>query len=202
MARSLLASAAIMPLMQPRERPLVVTKHDVSWQAFEDFLVRRGDALPRVTYLDGVLELMSPTYDHETIRRRFADVLEAYLDHLGIEWEGVGHWTLKQAPNAGLEPDECYILRNISRRTPDLAVEVVWKSGGIDKLEIYRRLGVGEVWFWIDEVVTIWVLRDGGYVRVDESEAAPGIDFSILPEMLALPSQSAVRKALRARYAK
>jgi hypothetical protein len=27
-------------------------------------------------------------------------------------------------------------------------IEVVWTSGGLGKLEIYRRLGVGEFWQW------------------------------------------------------
>jgi len=37
--------------------------------------------------------------------------------------------------------------------------EVVWTSGGIDKLEIYRRLGVGEVWRWKDSRIEIHVLQ-------------------------------------------
>jgi Uma2 family endonuclease len=57
-----------------------------------------------------------------------------------------GAWTLKSPPNqSGLEPDECYLVGDQDKPTPDLAIEVVWTSGGIDKLEIYGRLGIGEV---------------------------------------------------------
>ncbi|MEG4506483.1 Uma2 family endonuclease [Microcoleus sp. F6_B4] len=35
---------------------------------------------------------------------------------------------------------------------PDLAIEVVFTSGGIDKLQLYKRLGIPEVWFWEDGV--------------------------------------------------
>jgi hypothetical protein len=30
-------------------------------------------------------------------------------------------------------------------QVPDIAIEVVWTSGGIDKLEVYRGLDVPEV---------------------------------------------------------
>lgn len=30
---------------------------------------------------------------------------------------------------------------------PDIAVEVIWTSGGLDKLEIYRKLGRGKFGF-------------------------------------------------------
>ncbi len=57
--------------------------------------------------------------------------------------------TLKSPPSqSGLKPDECYLVGDQDKAVPVLAIEVVWTSGGIDKLEIYKRLGVGEVWFW------------------------------------------------------
>jgi len=53
-------------------------------------------------------------------------VIEAYLSHLRITYDGVGAWLLKSAPEkAGLEPDECYILHDVTKNTPDLALEVV-----------------------------------------------------------------------------
>lgn len=77
----------------------------------------------------------------------------------------------------------------------------MWTSGGIDKLEIYRRLGVGEVWFWVANAITVHVLTDAGYERREKSACLPGFDFALVAEMLALPSLSAVRKALRTRLA-
>jgi Uma2 family endonuclease len=178
-----------------------VVLNGVSWDAFETFLTLRGDARPKVTYLEGTLELMSPSRDHESIKKRFAAIIEAYLDHHGVTYEGVGSWLLKHAPKkAGLEPDECYILHDISKQRPDLALEVVWTSGGIDKLEIYRRLGVREVWFWIDEQVTVHVLTEAGYEARATSEVVSGFDFSLVGEMMELPALSDVRRALRQRF--
>ena len=197
---------AVMPATSttnasPDER---VVMHDVSWDAFESILRERGDVSgPRVTYLEGTLELMSPSRDHEVIRKRFSVVVEAYLNQLKIVYEGAGAWLLKNAPKqAGLEPDECYILHDVSKPRPDLALEVVWTSGGIDKLEVYRRLGVGEVWFWSDDEVTVHVLTGAGYELRSASACLPGFDFSIVQEMMALPSLSAVYLALAERFAR
>ena len=50
-----------------------------------------------------------------------------------------------------VEPDECYVFGPPRKaRRPDLTIEVIWTSGSIDKLEIYRKLTVGEVWIWRD----------------------------------------------------
>ena len=177
--------------------------HGVSWEAFEAIVRERGDvSRPRVTYLEGTLELMSPSRDHESIRKRFSAVVEEYLDQLGIVWDGAGAWLLKNAPEqAGLEPDECYLLHDPDKDRPDLALEVVWTSGGIDKLEVYRRLGVREVWFWIDDEITVHVLTDAGYELRTTSACLPGFEFSLVEEMLTLPTLGDVRKALRARFA-
>ena len=174
---------------------------DVTWDAFEAFIAARGESGPRVTYLKGTLELMGPSRDHENIKTRFAAVVEAYLDHLDFEYDGVGSWLLKSRPQeAGVEPDECYVLHDLRKeRWPDLAIEVVWTSGGIDKLEVYRRLGIGEVWFWIGGKVTIHVLTPAGYEQRATSTCVPGFDGSLVAELMDLPSLSAVRKALRAR---
>lgn len=49
----------------------------------------------------------------------------------------------------GAEPDECYVFgEDPDPERPDLAIEVIWISGGMNKLEIYRALGVAEVWHW------------------------------------------------------
>lgn len=173
----------------------------VSWRAFEAILTARGDtAGPRVTYLEGDLELMSPSRDHESIKKRFAAVVEAFLDELDIEWDGIGAWLLKDKPQrAGLEPDECYVLHDLRKKRPDLALEVVWTSGGIDKLEIYRRLGVGEVWFWEKNRIAVYVLGARGYQRRATSRCLPGFDFALVSEMMRLSSLRSVRRALRLR---
>ncbi len=177
-----------------------VTMYGLSWSDFQSFLDLRGETGPRVTYLEGTLELMSPSRDHEAIKMRLAAVVQAYLDTIGITYDGAGAWLLKNAPDeAGLEPDDCYIVGDIEKDRPDLALEVVWTSGGISKLEVYRRLGVAEVWIWKNDVLTFHVLVGDSYEERDTSTCIPSFDKRLAYEMLELPALSDVRRALRQR---
>ncbi|HVQ74088.1 MAG TPA: Uma2 family endonuclease [Candidatus Binatia bacterium] len=156
-----------------------MTLYDVSWSDFELILRIRGDrGGVRVTYLDGVLEFMSPSVDHEGIKKTTARLLEAYAEEKGLPFNGFGSWTLKNPARArALEPDECYSL-SVGRPTrPDLAIEVVWTTGGIDKLEVYRGLGVGEVWFWREGAIEVYALAGDRYERRERSTLLPELDL-------------------------
>ena len=147
---------------------------------------------------------MSPSDDHEGLSARFNLLVGLYLSELDIPFEPVGAWLLKQKrKKAGVEPDQCFILRRAFKsqpRRPDVAVEVVWTSGGLDKLEIYRRLGVPEVWFWIRGKISVHRLEDGAYTRSESSARLPEIDLKLLGRLLGLPTNEAIRQ-LRAAVA-
>lgn len=177
-----------------------VVLHDVSWEEYEAILAVRGESSAvRLAYLEGVLELMSPSRDHELLKTKLARIVEAYAEELGLELEGYGSWTLKQREEKrGVEPDECYSLGEAGS-VPDVAIEVIWTSGGLDKLEIYRRLGVREVWVWRRGQIGVYVLRGDRYEVVGRSELLPQIDLALVRSLLDAPSQSAAVRELRAR---
>jgi hypothetical protein len=55
-------------------------------------------------------------------------------------------------------------------------IDVVWTSGGLNKLEIYRRLGVGEVWVWERDVgITVHLLQEGHYAESPRSALLPDL---------------------------
>jgi len=142
-----------------------VVLHGVPWSHYQVLLALRGDApVPRLTYLSGELELMSPSQDHERIKKLIARLLEVYALAKKLPLNGFGSWTLRDAPGErGAEPDECYVLGDArGRDRPDLAIEVVWTSGALDKLAVYAGLGVGEVWFWREGRIEVHVLRGAG----------------------------------------
>jgi len=177
--------------------------YGVPWDHYETQLTLRGDGpVPRIAFLEGVMELMSPSKDHERIKSYIGRLIEAYALERGIDLSPYGAWTLKNAPKqSGLEPDECYLVGDQSKDTPDLAIEVVWTSGGIDKLEIYRRLGVREVWIWQDSQIEVHVLRQQRYELVEKSALFPDLDVPLLATFLdrptALQAVRAFREALR-----
>jgi len=180
-----------------------VVTYAVPWDHYEAQLAMRGDrSVPRMAYLEGALELMSPSKDHERIKSYIGRLIEAYALERGIDLSPYGAWTLKSAPeNSGLEPDECYLVGDQNKDTPDLAIEVVWTSGGIDKLEIYRRLAVREVWIWQDSQIEVHVLRQQRYELVEKSALFPDLDVPLLASFLdrptALQAVKAFREALR-----
>ena len=153
-----------------------------SWDSFERLLEMRGERpVPRMAYLDGAIELMSPSSNHESIKSFIGHLFEQYCYVRKIQIQPVGSWLLKRRRReAGLEPDECYVFGREKKRRPDLAIEVVWTSGGIDKLEIYRRLEVSEVWFWKREHITVYELEADGYRERRGSRFVPDLELALL----------------------
>jgi Uma2 family endonuclease len=177
-----------------------VTLHHVPWSHYEAELAVRGEkSVPRISFLDGKLEFMSPSRDHERIAAWIARLAEIFAEEHGVELSPYGSWTLKHPELAGAEPDECYIAgEDLTKERPDLVIEVVWTSGGLDKLEIYRRLGIAEVWFWIAGKITIHSLREDRYERVERSASLPGLDVDVLCSFLDSPMLSAAKRGYRA----
>lgn len=160
-----------------------VVLHNVPWSHYEAQLAFRGDApVPRMAYLDGVLELMTPSKGHERTKSYIGRLVETFAVERGILLSPYGSWTLKASLKAaGAEPDECYLIGpDQDRDRPDLAIEVIWTSGSIDKLEIYRRLHIPEVWFWADGELTVHVLDGAAYRRVPRSACLPDLDLAFL----------------------
>ncbi|MGL6344836.1 MAG: Uma2 family endonuclease [Waterburya sp.] len=154
---------------------------DVTWQAYESLLTSLGDRSSyRVAYLLGTLEIMSPSRSHE--KENIGRLLEAYLEENRIRFWGLGSTTFRQKDQqAGKEPDKSYCL-GTEKDIPDLAIEVIYTSGGVDTLEIYQRLGVGEVWFWQDRQLKIYCLQDNNYQQTIQSELLPDLDLALLAQ--------------------
>lgn len=171
------------------------------WASFEAILALRGDrASPRMAYLDGALELMSPSKSHESIKSYLGRLIEVFCEERGVRFTPYGAWTLKSPlDETAIEPDECYLIGDDQTRDrPDLAIEVIWTSGGLRKLEIYRRLGVREVWIWRKGALEVWVLVDGAYAARDHSDALPEIDLARVAELLDAPTAMDAMRAFRA----
>lgn len=191
---------ATAPILARQDRSLDADQRvilgGIDWWQFEAFLAIRGDSPGvRVTYLEGQLEIMSPSQSHEMLAKLIARLLEAYADEEGFVFEGYKSMTMRNAPKLrGIEPDECYAI-GVPKDSPDLAVEVMWTLGGIDKLDVYRGLGVKEVWIWKKEELKAYELRSGAYVEISQSVVIPGLSPSFIAGFLDCETQTeAVRK--------
>src|SRR5205814_3142396 len=89
---------------------------DVSWDFYERVLEEIGDRPIRVTFSEGSIEIMSPLPEHERTKKIIARLLELLTLELDIPLECFGSTTFRREDKQkGLEPDECYYLKNIER---------------------------------------------------------------------------------------
>ena len=178
-----------------------VVMHNVPWSHYEVQLALRGEApVPRMAYLRGVLELITPSKGHERTAASLATLVKAYAFERGILLSSYRSWTLKAAPDeVGAEPDECFLFGpDQERDRPDLAIEVIWTSGSIDKLAIYRRLRVPEVWFWQDRQLTVHLLEGLAYRQVERSSFLPALDLVALCSFLDRRTETEAERDFRA----
>ncbi len=182
---------------RPQEDHIVVLR-GATWADYQRLMEIRGDrSSPRIAYLEGTIEIMSPSRGHEAVKSHIGCLVEAWCQERGIEFSTYGSWTLEdKRVDRGVEPDECYVLGDVADPArPDLAIEVVWTSGGIAKLEIYRKLGVREVWFWRKGKLTPHALRGDRYQALAASELLAGIDLAQLASFIERrPTSRAIRE--------
>jgi Uma2 family endonuclease len=171
---------------RPREDHFVHLR-GVAWADYRRILEVRGErSSPRIAFLEGTLELMTPSREHESIKSVIGCLVEVWCLERDVEFSTYGSWTLEnEAVDRAVEPDECYVFGTVATPTrPDLAIEVIWTSGGLKKLEIYRKLGVREVWLWRRGKIEPHVLRGERYEATRASELLPELDLDQLATFL------------------
>ena len=197
----MVAVASSMPHSRPYVTESRIVLHGVTFATYSllrDSLDEQRSGV-RMTYLKGALELLRPSDDHEDTKTFFARLVEAYAEERDLVLDGLGSTTFRsEAEERGLEPDECYTLGE-RKPVPDLAIEIVVSPPKIDKLAVYRGLGVREVWIYRDGALTVHVLADGGYERRDRSALLPDLDLDLLVSFVRPGEhQTALIKAFRA----
>jgi Uma2 family endonuclease len=191
---------------QTRQTPVddVIVLRAVGWADYQRLLeIRDEGQTPRLTYLKGVLELMTPSQPRESIKSMIGCLVEAWCLERGVDISPYGSWTHESKENErGIEPDECYILGdNPQSQRADLAIEVEWTRGAINKLDVYRKFGVQEVWIWRKNEIEVFSLRGDQYAKVESSQLLAGLDLRLLAGFIDVrPMTRAViafREALR-----
>ncbi len=172
----------------------------IHWDTYQN-LVRDLESQPgtRLTYDDGILEIMMPLPPHETFKKLLGRFVEVTTEELGIEIRSLGSttWT-REDLRKGLEPDECYYIQNeLAVRgkdtinltidpPPDLAIEVDSTSSSMNRMNIYAALGVPEVWRFDLEILTICSLVNDDYQPREVSLVLPMFDATVLMKFLEL----------------
>jgi len=160
---------------------------DVSWQQFENILTELGESrAARLSYSNGLLEIMVPLPEHEKAKEIIGDMVKILLSERGINYESLGSTTFKnEHMTQAVEPDACFYIQNqgavISKNRldltvdppPDLVIEIDITSR--TQLDNYQILGVPELWRYAGGELQINVLQVGQYVQSNSSPTFPGI---------------------------
>jgi Uma2 family endonuclease len=113
----------------------------VNWEQYEALLARNADTSAyRVTYLDGALEIRSPSRRHENRKSRIGNLLEIYFLEADINYFPFGYTTLRrEEKSGGTEPDEAYCI-GTNKEFPDLvARSAILPNLDIELLAEYIR---------------------------------------------------------------
>jgi Uma2 family endonuclease len=166
-----------------------------SWEQFEaiESLMADSPGL-RIIYLDGWIEFMTLGENHEQIKSILVIFIELYFFEFGINFIPVGSATRRdKTKDVSFEPDESYYIGE-KKEHPDLAIEVTITSGSTNKLAKYLRLRIPEVWFWENNGVFVYRMRENDYEQVSRSELLPELDLELLVRCILMPSIIEARK--------
>ena len=189
------AAIASPPAVYPDERVVV---RRVSWETYERLLAddeRRR--VPRITFDRGVMELVTPSKPHELDSKtiiRFVDIAAILL---GIPVQSTGSTTFRRADlEQAFEADGSLYVQNEARvRThreadlnieppPDVVLEMEVSRSAIDKLRLYARMGVPEVWRCDGERVSMFLLDGETYRESTASAAIPALTAEVLTRFM------------------
>ena len=187
----------------PAEQRMLL--RNASWETYERLIAEREERRkPRFFYDRGVLELMSPSGEHDTISRTVAALVELLAEEVGTDVQNVGSTTFKREDlERGFEPDESFyfsdnagLVREIIRGKgnieldagdppPDLILEVDITNPSLNKLPIYASLGIPEVWRHDGDRLRIFGLtREEEYAEADESGFPPAATAETLTRLI------------------
>jgi Uma2 family endonuclease len=182
----------MVQLVTPPQSDQRILQSDRTWEQFQ--LILQGfDRAPgvKLAYYNNTVEILMPGREHELFSAVIALLLGIFFIERDIEFEPTGSMDQEKAGEAFVQADQSYCFSS-AQSIPDLSIEVIFTSGGIDKLARYRALGVPEVWFWQDGVFRLFHLREDGYTPIDRSEL-PGLadlDFNLLTECVLMAQTS------------
>ncbi len=180
---------------RPRRKPEVLFRLDgeqrfrvslIPYSGYVAIADGIGERQLHVTYADGELELMTPSQKHEMTRKRLAMLVECLAADLNINMEAGGSMTFRRADlQCGFEPDECYWVENEGKvrgrrydvtrdPPPDLLLEIEISRSSIDRMAIFARFGVPEIWRYDGRTLSIeWLTSKGRYQPRSRSRAFP-----------------------------
>lgn len=185
---------------ESRENNSVVI-HGVSWQSYEKILSAFPDShAAHFYYNQGDLEVMTLSYEHETLSRKIGSMIEEIATEFEMDIIAAGSTTFRRKKKErGFEPDESFYfgdkierIRSLTRINlakdppPDLVVEIDITHSSLDRHAIFAGLGVAEVWRYDGSKLEFHLLENDAYHIAPESRVLPGVTSAKATELVRL----------------
>ncbi len=174
-----------------------VVLRSVSWETYLALTDESESRSGRMTYDQGVLEIMSPGMPHEIAKRLIGRMIETFTLYRGIEIRSSSSTTFKRSElQRGFEADESYYvqhaceLRGIGEidlsihPPPDLVLEVDMTNSSIPKKALFAAMKIPEVWRY--DGASLWMggLYRDGYQDLKQSLVLPGFPQELAAKLL------------------
>ena len=171
----------------------------VSWETYERLLADDEERrVPRMTYNQGVLELVTPSLPHEKDALTIARIVDIVAAIIGVPILSAGGTTYRRNDlERGFEPDASFYIQNEAQvrdrpgidlsvdPPPDVVLEMEMSRSALDKLPLFASMGIQEVWRCDGQRVTIFILEQDRYRESATSLALPVLTSDILTRFLA-----------------
>lgn len=185
-------------VVSPPEQRVVL--RNVSWETYERLLTESLDcSSPRFTYDRGVLEIMSPSAEHEWYNRLVSDLVKLLARELRIDVLDLGSTTFRREDaERGFEPDSCFYVTHVRQvrgkeridlaidPPPDIVVEVVVTHPSLSKFPLCAALGIQEIWSYDGSRLWMYRLSGSQYTEMPSSGILPELGARQLTEFLEL----------------
>jgi Uma2 family endonuclease len=201
MASAVLEKRRSLPPKSRRrhEKNQTMLLHDISWEQY----LAIGNALPdrprlRLTYDHGSLEFMVISFEHDFFKYTFGMLIHLICEVCEIPYVAAGSMTFQRKEiEAGFEPDQCFWIqherqmrghRNYDPQRdppPDLTLEVEITRSALNRMGLFAKYKIPEVWRFDGETIRVCLLQaDGTHKVVPESPTFPGIPIAELVRFL------------------
>ncbi len=163
-----------------------VVLHSVSWETYLSLTKKSESGSGRMTYDQGVLEIMSPGMPHEIAKRLIGRMIETFTLCRGIEIRSSSSTTFMRSElQRGFEADESYYIQHAAELRgireidlgihppPDLVIEVDITNSSMPKKALLAAMKIPEMWRYDGTFLWMGRLNQDRYQDLEQSLVLP-----------------------------
>ncbi|HYV37012.1 MAG TPA: Uma2 family endonuclease [Gemmataceae bacterium] len=198
-------------IYKPLEPRQIIVLNDIDWAGYRRISESLNESHARLTYDQGVLEIMTKSRLHEILSRFCYTLFFILAEEAELDFTACGSMTCdREDLDRAAEPDECIYIVNSDlmqgRKTvdlsidppPDLMVEIDITSSSKRRLGIFAALKVPEVWkVTLNSFQVLQLDEDGQYVESECSKYFPGIPMAKVAEFVKRQAEEVHRTLFR-----